>query len=52
MTTNCQEIRKCVRPTKINNDFVCKLDVNRQSFDWLQNFIVNWKKNYNDVTEM
>ena len=36
MTTNCQEIRKCVRPTKINNDYVCKLDVNRQSFDWLQ----------------
>lgn len=32
----CKDIRECVRPKKINNDFVCRLEVNKQIFDWLQ----------------
>ena len=34
--SSCKDIRECVRPTKINNDFVCRLEVNKQIFDWLQ----------------
>ena len=38
MTTikTCNDVRNCIKPTKINNNLVCRLTVNRNVFDWLQ----------------